>query len=459
MLLLVVLSSSVTTSAGLKLTQAPAHGRTASVVMRGTRPKKAPAAKKAKVSRTKAQSKVARPHVAAPAPTEEEVRERHMQTICAVATEHANALADGLERHGLLMELMARSLEQLLRDPHESLCWVSPLLRIALQVAQAMSYLHGCNVVHGDLKPANVMLGPEPLLHVKLVDFGESRRIQQSPGGMGQGRSLSERADVWAFGGLLVHMERRIPPFNPAPPMPWLLGVERGDIIPEWPAALATLAFQCSMIGMGAVDANAAAKDAAASIRFTNCVAALRAIASTLGVASPLIGGSGGGSSSSSGIRHGDLRLVTASASPPDASLSDRSGSCSSCASAASTVLDLISETDGSRSAGLSVSQRILPPRPLPEWCSGRTVGSASSRCDRSIAGANEAAGGRDEWRAMETTNEPRPTAQLPRQGSAEFRRRKGSEWTLPTLPEKLNGGSAGRAASTLSSWNVEPLR
>ena len=62
------------------------------------------------------------------------LRHPHVCTIFGV-------VSDGLERHGLLMELMARSLEQLLRDPHESLCWVSPLLRIALQVAQAMSYL------------------------------------------------------------------------------------------------------------------------------------------------------------------------------------------------------------------------------------------------------------------------------------------------------------------------------
>ena len=50
-------------------------------------------------------------------------------------------VSDGHERHGLLMELMTRSLEHLLKDPHQSLCWASPLLRIALQVAQAMSYL------------------------------------------------------------------------------------------------------------------------------------------------------------------------------------------------------------------------------------------------------------------------------------------------------------------------------
>lgn len=83
------------------------------------------------------------------------------------------------------------------------------------------------------------MLGPEPMFQVKLVDFGEAKRLQQSPGGTITRGGLSERADLWAFGGLLVHMERRRPPFNPAPPMPWLLGVARGELLAQWPSALA----------------------------------------------------------------------------------------------------------------------------------------------------------------------------------------------------------------------------
>lgn len=53
-------------------------------------------------------------------------------------------ISDGRERHGLLMELMSRSLDQLLKDAHQRLCWPTPLIRIALQVSQAMSYLVGC---------------------------------------------------------------------------------------------------------------------------------------------------------------------------------------------------------------------------------------------------------------------------------------------------------------------------
>ena len=84
-------------------------------------------------------------------------------------------VSDGHERHGILTELMSRSLVQLLLDEHQPLDWASQLLRMAMQIAQAMAYLHARGVIHGDLKPANVLLGKPPLFNVKVCDFGESR--------------------------------------------------------------------------------------------------------------------------------------------------------------------------------------------------------------------------------------------------------------------------------------------
>lgn len=303
-------------------------------------------------------------------------------------------VSDGLERHGLLMELMAKSLEQLLKDDHKRqgggklthvheandepskdlLCWTTPLLRIALQVAQGMSYLHGRHVIHGDLKAANVMLGPEPLLQVKLVDFGEARRLEQSPSGTFMGRELSERADVWSFGGLLVHLERRQPPFNPAPPLPWLTSMERGEIETSWPPALGTLALRCSMLG---------ADCKGVQVSFAECVASLRDVANSLGVATPFMGSSTDWPRAISPIQL-SRQLSPWAFSPRSQtsvslwSASSREDSPSGQSDSALTGSTAPGSTCTATSRGLARSEISetsllnMSASPIPEWCSGR---------------------------------------------------------------------------------------
>jgi serine/threonine protein kinase len=42
--------------------------------------------------------------------------------------------------------------------------------RIALQICDALDYIHGQGVVHRDLKPENIMIDAGD--HIKLIDFG-----------------------------------------------------------------------------------------------------------------------------------------------------------------------------------------------------------------------------------------------------------------------------------------------
>lgn len=55
---------------------------------------------------------------------------------------------------------------------------------IALDIAQGLAFIHQSGVIHGDLKPDNVLIFEKPTLHAKIADFshslldtGETRRL------------------------------------------------------------------------------------------------------------------------------------------------------------------------------------------------------------------------------------------------------------------------------------------
>ncbi|KAH9208697.1 kinase-like domain-containing protein, partial [Leptodontidium sp. 2 PMI_412] len=45
---------------------------------------------------------------------------------------------------------------------------------IALNIARGLSALHQCGVIHGDMKPENVLIFYKPELHAKIADFSHS---------------------------------------------------------------------------------------------------------------------------------------------------------------------------------------------------------------------------------------------------------------------------------------------
>jgi serum/glucocorticoid-regulated kinase 2 len=93
------------------------------------------------------------------------------------------------------------------------------------QIALALGYLHGSNIVYRDLKPENILLNKDG--YIMLADFGLAKIIEQngenpnsfcgtpeylSPE-MIEGSGHDHTLDWWALGILIYEMIIGIPPF------------------------------------------------------------------------------------------------------------------------------------------------------------------------------------------------------------------------------------------------------
>ncbi|KAF2073597.1 hypothetical protein CYY_005086 [Polysphondylium violaceum] len=109
-------------------------------------------------------------------------------------------------------------------------------ISIAIDIVDAMSYLHSLGVYHLDLKSGNVLIGKD--LRAKVIDFGTSRAIEpakDATGGMGtvswmapeifKGQPYTESCDVYSFGIVLWELFCRLEPYEGIQPCTVLLMV------------------------------------------------------------------------------------------------------------------------------------------------------------------------------------------------------------------------------------------
>nr|GLL39571.1 serine/threonine-protein kinase STY46-like isoform X3 [Ipomoea trifida] len=122
---------------------------------------------------------------------------------------------------------------------------LSQLLRFAIDVCKGMEYLHQNNIIHRDLKTANLLIDEDKV--VKVADFGVAR-VQSKEGVMTaetgtyrwmapeviNHQAYDQRADVFSFAIVLWELATAKVPYNTMTPLQAAVGVRQG-LRPEIP--------------------------------------------------------------------------------------------------------------------------------------------------------------------------------------------------------------------------------
>ncbi|HEY7637658.1 MAG TPA: protein kinase [Gemmatimonadales bacterium] len=157
---------------------------------------------------------------------------REIELAANLTHPHILPLHDSGEAAGLLYYIMPYVEGESLRDRlrRETQLPVDEAVRIAGEVADALTYAHGHGIVHRDIKPENVLLSGG---HALVTDFGIARAVDQAGNqrltetGMAVGtaaymspeqasgqRQIDGRSDVYSLGCVLYEMLAGEPPYT-----------------------------------------------------------------------------------------------------------------------------------------------------------------------------------------------------------------------------------------------------
>jgi serine/threonine protein kinase len=165
------------------------------------------------------------------------------------------------KQHYLIIEYLAGGdLAELLKKEPLS---VKQTVKLALEIADALTRAHHLNIIHRDLKPANVLIADDGT--PRLSDFGiahiaKKQRVTASDVLIGtvdylapetiEGRAIDNRTDIWAFGVMLFEMLTGKRPFQGESVAQTLMGIltepvpDLESLRPDIPLGLADLIYR-----------------------------------------------------------------------------------------------------------------------------------------------------------------------------------------------------------------------
>jgi predicted ATPase/tRNA A-37 threonylcarbamoyl transferase component Bud32 len=195
----------------------------------------------------------------------EEVYSRFMREAQAVAKlNHPNIVSihdigKEDEKQFFVLEFVdGMSLRDLMRTYPEGKCDIQTVLRVSIDICNALQYAHSQGVLHRDIKPENILITEEGT--AKLMDFGLAKMLGQSSitqEGMivgtvayvapeiALGKGSDARSDLYSFGAVLYEMVTGRPPFQGEDPVKVIFShihdhpVSPSRLNPKVPQALA----------------------------------------------------------------------------------------------------------------------------------------------------------------------------------------------------------------------------
>jgi serine/threonine-protein kinase len=143
---------------------------------------------------------------------------------------------------------------------------VETAVRLLIDVARAVAYLHGQGLIHRDLKPANVLVDGDGRPY--LTDFGLAKALEGdnhltstgailgtpsylAPEQAAGSKDVGPRSDVYSLGAILYECLTGRPPFREATPLDTLVQVMEGEptlprrLNPALPRELELICLKC----------------------------------------------------------------------------------------------------------------------------------------------------------------------------------------------------------------------